>query len=323
MFRFTASLFVASCAALLAPAFGAEWLTDFDTAKARAAAEGKAILADFTGSDWCGPCQYLKKAVLDTPAFEAYAKDRFVLLELDMPRRDDFDPALREQNRELCARYKVSGFPTVLVLTPEGLLAGGFVGGRMNVERATAVLDAALANIPAAREAEELEGEAQVRALHDLYRRMPASLAGSLRERIIGLDTGNITGIHDEVKAEKQMEQFQRMLYEAARQKKDARATIALVDGALAHAYPQNRAAMLKARLNLLIKCADSIEETQAIHRTMMEMAEADPANAARIRKTADERFGDPELLLRALRHSRESLQKEQEARERQKRGAH
>ena len=32
------------------------WLTDLDQAKAVAAKEKKAILVDFTGSDWCGWC---------------------------------------------------------------------------------------------------------------------------------------------------------------------------------------------------------------------------------------------------------------------------
>ena len=30
------------------------WLTDFDQAKQQAAASGKYILINFTGSDWCG-----------------------------------------------------------------------------------------------------------------------------------------------------------------------------------------------------------------------------------------------------------------------------
>ncbi len=319
MFSFTPTLCAAACAALIAPAFAAEWMTDFEAAKARATAENKAILVDFTGSDWCGPCMHLRKTVLDTPAFEAYARDKFVLLEVDMPRREDFDPELRKHNQELCARYRVGGFPTIMVLSPEGLPAGGFVGGGMSLERATAALDAALANVPAAQTAERLEGEQKLRALHALSKSMPEELAASLRARLAELDTGNITGIQDDIRAEKQLEDFRQMLYDAARQKKDARATIALVDEALRSAAPQNRVHMLMARMNLQIKCADSIDEVKAIHQTMLDMAKADPANAQRIREIADERFGNPELVLRALRLSRESLEKERQERERQK----
>ncbi len=144
---------------------------------------------------------------------------------------------------------------------------------------------------------------------------MPAALATSLRDRLVELDAGNITGIQDEVQAEKQMGDFQQMLFEAARQKADARATIAQIDNALGTAYPQNRVPMLMAKMNLQIKCADSIAEVQAIRQTLLDAAEADPANAERIRKTADERFGDAELVLRALRLSRESLRREEEER--------
>ena len=39
-------------AACMAPAFAAvEWMTDLEAAKTKAAAENKAILIDFTGSD--------------------------------------------------------------------------------------------------------------------------------------------------------------------------------------------------------------------------------------------------------------------------------
>ncbi|MED5278251.1 MAG: thioredoxin family protein, partial [Verrucomicrobiota bacterium] len=36
------------------------WLVDFEKAKAQAAKEGKSILMEFTGSDWCPPCIQLE-----------------------------------------------------------------------------------------------------------------------------------------------------------------------------------------------------------------------------------------------------------------------
>ena len=55
--------------AMVAPSFAAEWLTELPAAQAKAAAENKAILVDFTGSDWCGWCIRLRKNVFDTPEF--------------------------------------------------------------------------------------------------------------------------------------------------------------------------------------------------------------------------------------------------------------
>ena len=88
---FKKPLCVAMLLAVLAPAWAAEWMTDLEAAKAKAAAENKAVLVDFTGSDWCGWCIRLRKQVLDTPAFEAYARDKFVLMEVDVPQNPKFD----------------------------------------------------------------------------------------------------------------------------------------------------------------------------------------------------------------------------------------
>ncbi len=62
---------------MVAPALGAEWMTDFEAAKARAAAENKAILVNFTGSDWCGYCMRMKRNVLDKQEFLDYTRDKF------------------------------------------------------------------------------------------------------------------------------------------------------------------------------------------------------------------------------------------------------
>ena len=45
------ALFFLSAGSVLQAAEG--WLTDYEAAKKQAAKEGKDILMDFTGSDWC------------------------------------------------------------------------------------------------------------------------------------------------------------------------------------------------------------------------------------------------------------------------------
>ena len=62
------------------------WIVDFEAAKELAAKEGKDILMEFTGSDWCPPCIALKKKVLDTDVFKTKAPEKFILLKLDSPR---------------------------------------------------------------------------------------------------------------------------------------------------------------------------------------------------------------------------------------------
>ncbi|MDG1833377.1 MAG: thioredoxin family protein, partial [Verrucomicrobiota bacterium] len=80
---------------------GEGWLTNIEKAKEVAKKEGKAVLVEFTGSDWCPPCKALKKNVFNSNEFKAYAKKHLVLVELDFPR--DKSKVSKEQavyNRE-------------------------------------------------------------------------------------------------------------------------------------------------------------------------------------------------------------------------------
>ncbi len=99
---------------------GLTWVTDFEEAKKLAAEEERVILADFTGSDWCGFCIRLKDEVFETDRFRAYAEDNLVLLQLDFPMRTELPKALREQNEKLRVHFRVRGFPTVILMDAEG-----------------------------------------------------------------------------------------------------------------------------------------------------------------------------------------------------------
>jgi len=96
------------------------WETDLQVAKKRAKEENKQILADFTGSDWCGWCIRLKKEVFDLPEFQEYAKKNLIMLELDFPRQKELPAGLKEQNDKLAQEFKVEGFPTILLMNSRG-----------------------------------------------------------------------------------------------------------------------------------------------------------------------------------------------------------
>ncbi len=304
MLNVTKNLCVAAVAMLVMPAFAGEWMTDLEAAKAKAEAEGKAVLVDFTGSDWCGWCIRLKKDVFDKPAFSEYARDKFVLMEVDVPNNPKFDRELLQRNRELCEQFKVQGFPTIMVMTPDGEVVGGFVGGKAGFEEARVPLDAALANAAALKAAEALEGEAKVKALLAVYQQLPEELreTSTLRGRIAELDTANVTGIRDEIKAQEQMEDVVSRLRAAGR---DGKALLAIVEGALQHAYPQNRAALLEIKMGVQLMNAQTEEDVLAAKKTLLEMAEADPANAEAIRTMAEQRFADPGKMLQLIKKRR------------------
>lgn len=97
-----------------------KWETDLEVAKKRAKDEHKDILADFTGSDWCGWCIKLKKEVFDQPEFQEYAKKNLIMLELDFPHKKKLPAKEKEQNEKLSQEFNVDGFPTVLLMNARG-----------------------------------------------------------------------------------------------------------------------------------------------------------------------------------------------------------
>lgn len=107
----------------LAPASNAPigtWTTDYKKAQEEAKASHKLLLLDFTGSDWCGFCIQLDKAILQQPRFKDYASKNLVLMEVDFPRRKAQSAETQKQNMELARRYQIEGFPTLVVLNGEG-----------------------------------------------------------------------------------------------------------------------------------------------------------------------------------------------------------
>lgn len=96
------------------------WMTDFEAAQAKAKEEGKPMLVNFTGSDWCIWCIRLDEEVFSKQAFKDYAKENLILVELDFPRKKAQSDELKEQNQALAQKYGIRGFPTILILDAEG-----------------------------------------------------------------------------------------------------------------------------------------------------------------------------------------------------------
>jgi thioredoxin-related protein len=108
---------------------GEGWLIDAEKAKEQAKSEGKALLMDFTGSDWCPPCKKLKSTVLDSKEFKDFAAKNLVLLELDFPNdKSKVSAETKKQNDQLSKEYKIKGYPTIIVLDKDGKELGREVG---------------------------------------------------------------------------------------------------------------------------------------------------------------------------------------------------
>ena len=102
------------------------WLVDVNEAYDESKKTGKPILANFTGSDWCGWCKRLTKSVFIHDEFKDWAKKNVVLLELDFPRRKQLPQNIRQQNASLRKAFSVRGYPTIYVFDLEKNDKGGY-----------------------------------------------------------------------------------------------------------------------------------------------------------------------------------------------------
>ncbi len=107
------------------------WMTSYKEALDKAKAEKKPILADFTGSDWCGWCIKLKNEVFATDEFKKWATENVVLLEIDFPRRKPQNEELKKQNQELQRKFGIRGYPTIIFIDAEEKVLGksGYLPG--------------------------------------------------------------------------------------------------------------------------------------------------------------------------------------------------
>ena len=102
------------------PAWPDQWTDEYAKAQQRAKAEGKAMLLDFTGSDWCGWCKKLDAEVFSKKEFKKYADEHLVCVKLDFPRSFSLSSKTVHQNEDLARKFGVGGYPTIILLDPEG-----------------------------------------------------------------------------------------------------------------------------------------------------------------------------------------------------------
>jgi thioredoxin-related protein len=104
------------------------WLTSVPDAQTQAKKEKKLVLLDFTGSDWCSWCKKLDAEVFSKPEFQSYAKANLVLVEVDFPANKPQSDDLKAANKALQQKYQVNGYPTLVVLKPDGSVVWQQVG---------------------------------------------------------------------------------------------------------------------------------------------------------------------------------------------------
>jgi protein disulfide-isomerase len=123
-------LFVLFACCMVGTLFAADstWLTSVPEAKAKAEKEKKLVLLDFTGSDWCGWCIKLHEEVFSKPQFADYAQKNLVLVQVDYPRNKPQSDELKAANKALGEKYEIRGYPTLVVMKPDGKVVWKQVG---------------------------------------------------------------------------------------------------------------------------------------------------------------------------------------------------
>lgn len=97
------------------------WKSDYDAALKQAAAENKYVLVSISGLEWCGWCKTLEKEVFSQPEFIAYAKSNLICVLLDFNHSGRATNAeFAKQHEMLLEKFQVQGFPTVLIMNPQG-----------------------------------------------------------------------------------------------------------------------------------------------------------------------------------------------------------
>ena len=165
------------------------WETDWSKALEKAGKSGQPVLVDFTGSDWCPGCIYLRKNIFDTDAFAKYAEDNnFMLVELDFPRTEGkMPPEQLKFHEELMRRYGISVFPSVLLMEGNGAPYAKIVGPSRTEEylkKLAAAGETRLKLKEAVAAARALEGKEKLEKLVQAIKLLPEDLQPYQKELI-------------------------------------------------------------------------------------------------------------------------------------------
>ncbi len=117
------------------------WFDDFEAAQAAAQATNRCILVLITGSDWCGWCKVLHEEVLDRKQFCNFASKALILYYADLPKKlPNFPKELKDKNEELRKQFKVSGYPTSVIIDAEGNELGKVSGAKDHYNKILEIL---------------------------------------------------------------------------------------------------------------------------------------------------------------------------------------
>lgn len=135
---------IAGLALLQVGAAEVKWETDLAKAQAQAVKDHKLVMLLFTGSDWCPPCIKLEKDVFASAEFATYAAKNLVCVKSESLRKTKQPEDVVKAHQALAKKYKLEGYPTLIILNAKGEKVGekvGYSGG--GLKEVTTVVDEA------------------------------------------------------------------------------------------------------------------------------------------------------------------------------------
>ncbi len=97
------------------------WMSDESAALAKAQAENKPLVIDFT-AEWCAACHELEKFTFSDPAVESMLTGEYVTLRVDCTDKAD------EKVKAIQQKYEVLGLPTVVFAKADGTRIDSTIG---------------------------------------------------------------------------------------------------------------------------------------------------------------------------------------------------
>jgi thioredoxin-like negative regulator of GroEL len=164
-----------------AHAAGISWAKSLPEALSRARRENKLVFADLY-TDWCGYCKKLDAETFPDPSVVRAARG-IVLVKLNA----------EKEGHSLARKYRVSGFPSILVLTPLGQLDGrisGFRPPEMMVQDISTAIDRYRASLEMERKLRQNPADVELAA-------QLATIYGGRSDHANGLRMIQLLDTHD------------------------------------------------------------------------------------------------------------------------------
>lgn len=180
------ALMALSCSAVALPE--AETM---EAALVQAKAEKRDVFVDFTGTDWCTACIYLRTKIVESAEFEEALGKDFVLVSVDFPRSPDLVAKIPDEEKErrenLLASYRIEGLPGVVLMDAYGNPYDIIAGARPTPAEYIALVKAGqakkAARDAALQKAASLTGTERAKALAEALKALPEAC----RDKYVGI----------------------------------------------------------------------------------------------------------------------------------------